>query len=286
MWDWLPGPEVAVAWLNTSAVERAVAEAGKPLFGAPASVVARVHDKAFAHDVACREGLVPVCLRDCITVLDPHTLRDTATGGDALEQRARRLAGLGPGALHVEAALRQQRPRARRGRRRSDRPAPARGRPAPPGGATAAPLPSRGSSAPRTCRFSCSSSRGAASACWEVSRSRSTVRASIAGTAGQLDARGRVSSGSRFDEAARDAAVDRRPGGRLRGLRGALRRRRLRVPRTRWRGDTSAGGRAQCTLHARDDRALRGEARAAGRARAGRGRTGRAARLPLPAGGR
>ena len=86
VWDWLPGPETAVAWLNTRAVERAASEHGRPLFGATARVVERVHDKAFAHDVASREGLLPACLRDCITVLDPHALRDTATGGDALDQ--------------------------------------------------------------------------------------------------------------------------------------------------------------------------------------------------------
>lgn len=84
--EWLPGPGVAAAWLNTSAVERAAEEQGVPLFGATARVVQRVHDKAFAHETAESEGLVPACLRDCISVLGAYALRDTATGGTALEE--------------------------------------------------------------------------------------------------------------------------------------------------------------------------------------------------------
>jgi hypothetical protein len=38
-------------------------------------VVARVHDKAFAHEMAQREGLVPECLADIVTPLSPEQLR-------------------------------------------------------------------------------------------------------------------------------------------------------------------------------------------------------------------
>ncbi len=72
--DWLPGSERAVAWLNTEPARREASECGLELFGASPAVVRRVHDKAFAHGVALREGLVPPVLRDAIAVLEPEDL--------------------------------------------------------------------------------------------------------------------------------------------------------------------------------------------------------------------
>jgi uncharacterized ferritin-like protein (DUF455 family) len=72
--DWLPRAGVA-AWFNDAHAEEAARDAGRELFGAPASVVRTVHDKAFAWRVACSLGLVPEPLREVITVLEPAELR-------------------------------------------------------------------------------------------------------------------------------------------------------------------------------------------------------------------
>jgi uncharacterized ferritin-like protein (DUF455 family) len=80
LWDeprafaWLPTTGAA-AWLNDADAERAAADAGLALFGAPASAVRRVHDKAFAWRAACEADLVPRSLRELITVLEPSELR-------------------------------------------------------------------------------------------------------------------------------------------------------------------------------------------------------------------
>ena len=205
-WDWLPGPEVAAAWLNTSAVERAASEAGKPLFGAPAAVVARVHDKAFAHDVASREGLVPACLRDCITVFDPYALRDAATGGDALESAL----GDWPAWARARFTLKPRLGSSGRGRVA--------------GADGAIDRPQREGALPRL-----AARAGAVAEPWLDRTEDLSVQLLVEpggsirllgslslqvdgsglyrGHCGLVDARGRVSSGSRFDEAVRDAAV-------------------------------------------------------------------------------
>lgn len=205
-WDWLPGPDVAAAWLNTHAAERAAAEDGRPLFGAPARVVERVHDKAFAQDAARREGLVPAALRDCIQVLDAHTLREAATDPMVLEAA---LAGW-PAWARARFTLKPRFGGSGRGR--------VAGRDG------AIDRPQREGALPRL------AARGGAIAEPWLERSEDlsvqllvepggTIRllGSLAldadgagitrGHAGQVDARGRVSSGSRYDEAVRDAAV-------------------------------------------------------------------------------
>ena len=95
--DWLPGPDGAAAWLNTEAAAAEVAAAGRELFGAPASVVQRVHDKAFALAVARREALLPACLRDVITRFEPTLLRD---GPRAVSEISRRVAAWPDWAQH------------------------------------------------------------------------------------------------------------------------------------------------------------------------------------------
>jgi hypothetical protein len=73
--DWLPARNAAVAWLNTEQAAQQAASAGRVLAGAHPHVVRRVHDKAFAHEVACREGLVPDCLAETSAVFTPEELR-------------------------------------------------------------------------------------------------------------------------------------------------------------------------------------------------------------------
>jgi hypothetical protein len=88
---WLPGPEGAAAWLNTEEAARASRAAGRSLFGASPEVVRRVHDKAFAHALAERAGLLPPVLRGALALLEPGELLPPEAGVAAL---AARLAGL------------------------------------------------------------------------------------------------------------------------------------------------------------------------------------------------
>ncbi len=87
--DWLPGDDRLVAWLNTDeALERAEA-AALPLYGATPEVVQRVHDKAFVLEIARREALGPPELLACIRSLESDELR----APDALEHINQMLAG-------------------------------------------------------------------------------------------------------------------------------------------------------------------------------------------------
>jgi hypothetical protein len=71
IFEWLPGPEVPAAWLNT---EDAAREAGAPLAGPTPACVREVHDKAFALRVAETERLVPESLRGLVHVFEPEEL--------------------------------------------------------------------------------------------------------------------------------------------------------------------------------------------------------------------
>lgn len=85
--EWLPRDEhAAVAWLNTEDAADAALAASKRLVGAAPEIVARVHDKAFAHEVAQQEALLPACLDGVVTVLSPDELR-AADAITALELR-------------------------------------------------------------------------------------------------------------------------------------------------------------------------------------------------------
>jgi hypothetical protein len=87
--DWLPGPEAAAAWLVTEEAEREAERAGRALWGAPASTVRAVHDKAFALAVAEREGLTPEPLRGLAAAFAPEDLADPAAATAALAERLR-----------------------------------------------------------------------------------------------------------------------------------------------------------------------------------------------------
>ena len=75
VFSWLASEGHLTAWLNTQAAAERAAAAGCSLAGPPCDVVRRVHDKAFAHEVACRESLLPRPLADLITVFDAASLR-------------------------------------------------------------------------------------------------------------------------------------------------------------------------------------------------------------------
>ena len=77
----------AVAWLSTSDAADTARAAGLALAGPPPDVVRRVHDKAFAHEVCRRAGLVPESLRDLVSVLDPAELEDADAALQSLEER-------------------------------------------------------------------------------------------------------------------------------------------------------------------------------------------------------
>ncbi len=68
--------EGVVPWLADAAAHRVAAAAGLPLCGAPAEVVAQVHDKAFAVRHAFEERLGARALREAARVFEPAELRD------------------------------------------------------------------------------------------------------------------------------------------------------------------------------------------------------------------
>jgi hypothetical protein len=87
IFDWLDVPDAAIAWLNTPAAAGFARREDRRLLGAPPEVVRAVHDKAFAHRVAIAERLLPAGLDEMIAVLEPETLRDTDGAVAAIEAR-------------------------------------------------------------------------------------------------------------------------------------------------------------------------------------------------------
>lgn len=84
LYAWLEPAGQLFAWLNTDAARAQAKDAGVALAGADPAIVRRVHDKAFAHEVACRESLLPPELARAIAVLDPESLRDADAGVAAI----------------------------------------------------------------------------------------------------------------------------------------------------------------------------------------------------------
>jgi len=84
---WLDVYDCAVAWLNTPAARQFARESDRRLFGADPAIVREVHDKAFAHRVAVEERMSPACLAPCIAVLEPADLRDSAAAVQEIEAK-------------------------------------------------------------------------------------------------------------------------------------------------------------------------------------------------------
>ncbi len=85
VFPWLEAPGQGTAWLNTAAAARRLAAASYPLAGPDPDVVRRVHDKAFAHLAAVREGLQPPEIADTVAVLDSASLLDADGAVRAIE---------------------------------------------------------------------------------------------------------------------------------------------------------------------------------------------------------
>lgn len=205
LFEWLPRGPGAVAWLNTPAAESEARAAGRALIGAAPDVVARVHDKAFAHGVAEREGLVPACLRGASAVLSPETLR----AADAVAALEARLASF-PAWAQERFTLKPRWGTSGRGRV-----AGSAGRIDTPELRGALPrLAERGGALLEPWLDRC---EDLAAAFWLagdgalrlIGTTRQLVDASglYRGARGSVDARGRVSSGSTHDEAVRAAAA-------------------------------------------------------------------------------
>ena len=73
---WIEDEAGLACWLETQDALDDPRCAGIEHSGPPPASVARVHDKAFAHRIALQEGFVPRCLRDLICVLDARDLED------------------------------------------------------------------------------------------------------------------------------------------------------------------------------------------------------------------
>jgi hypothetical protein len=73
---WLDADPGLRAWLNDADAARIADAHGVALLGPPPSVVRRVHDKAFALEVARAEGYEPRSLRDTARAFDPEELAD------------------------------------------------------------------------------------------------------------------------------------------------------------------------------------------------------------------
>ncbi len=206
IFEWLPRANECVAWLNSESAESRARELRRPLFGATARVVARCHDKAFAQWVAARESLVPAPLRGLCRAFAPADLAPGAAESRALDVLAGLLrdcpselgltlkprmgtSGRGRVAVRSEADLTTA--RAAFARFRST------------GGCLAEPWLHRMRDLSAVLFVS------PAREVTLIGSAELLVTASgvYRGHRGQLDARGRMSSGLPFDEALREAAV-------------------------------------------------------------------------------
>jgi hypothetical protein len=76
VFPWLDAPGAATAWLNDESAAAEAEAAGRSLTGPAPDIVRRVHDKAFALAAARDADLVPRALRDLVSVLEPDELLD------------------------------------------------------------------------------------------------------------------------------------------------------------------------------------------------------------------
>lgn len=204
--DWLPGGDEALAWLNTDAALAEARAAGRTLWGAPPAVVRRVHDKAFAHALAEREGLLPALLRGAIAVLEPEDLQPDDAGLRALRARLESL----PAWARQRFTLKPRLGSSGRGRVAGSGPGldttamrGALARLAARGGALLEPwLERREDLSAQLCVGPDGALR-----LLGTTRQLLTAAGLYRGQRGLVDARGRICSGSRHDEVLREAAA-------------------------------------------------------------------------------
>jgi hypothetical protein len=204
IFDWLDVPNAAVAWLNTPAAAGFARREGRQLLGAPPEVVRVVHDKAFTHRVAVEEKLLPAGLDEMIAVFEPDVLRDADGAVAEIEER---LASW-PSWTRGRFTLKPRFGTSGRGRVAGEAGRVAAGRDAfarlaESGGAILEPW------LKRSCDLSAQ--------LWIDPNGQivllGTTELLVAGSGlyrghrGLVDSRGRVTSGNRYDEAVREAAV-------------------------------------------------------------------------------
>jgi hypothetical protein len=110
--EWLEELEGCVPWLADESAREDLDEAGAAVAGPSARIVERVHDKAFALQVAEAEGLVPRILRGTSRVFEPAALGDPES---ALAE-IRRQVGDWPATLGERFTLKPRRGTSGRGR--------------------------------------------------------------------------------------------------------------------------------------------------------------------------
>ncbi len=204
IFSWLDVRDCAVAWLNTPAARQFARESECRLFGADPEVVREVHDKAFAHRVAVEERMFPACLTPCIGVLESDDLRDSDAAIRGIEAKLAQWPGWTAGRF----TLKPRFGTSGRGRvaGNAGRVAEASGgfaRLAESGGAMLEPW------LKRTCDLSAQLWIGSDRKIVLLGTTELLVKGSglYRGHRGFIDSKGRVTSGNRYDEALREAAV-------------------------------------------------------------------------------
>ncbi len=204
VFSWLDVPDHAVAWLNTPAARQFAREAERRLLGADPEVVQEVHDKAFSHRVAVAERMLPASLEPCIAVFEPDALRDPGRAIREIEEKLARWPDWTAGRFTLKPRF---------GTSGRGRVAGSAGRVAEVGGGLARLAESGGAILEpwlkRTCDLSAQLWIGADQQIVLLGTTELLVEGSglYRGHRGFIDSKGRVTSGSRYDEALREAAA-------------------------------------------------------------------------------
>ncbi|MCH7645369.1 MAG: hypothetical protein IH974_11105 [Myxococcales bacterium] len=204
IFSWLDVPDQAVAWLNTSAARQFAREAKRRLLGADPEVIQQVHDKAFAHRVAVAERMLPACLEHCIAVIEPDSLRNLDRAIRGVEEKLARWPDWTGGRFTLKPRF---------GTSGRGRVAGCAGRVAESSGGFARLAESGGAILEpwlkRTCDLSAQLWIGSDQQILLLGTTELLVEGSglYRGHRGFVDSKGRVTSGSRYDEALREAAV-------------------------------------------------------------------------------
>lgn len=206
VFPWLAGPQDATAWwVSAGAAERAARE-GRSLEGPSPEVVARVHDKAFAQAFVRRERLGPAELRESVESFEPDELGDATQVAARVEAARARWAEAGIG---TEATLKPRFGSSGRGRvawsgdGNDEALAGALPRLAARGGALLEPWLDRQTDLSAVLVVEASGTLRLVGTLEQHTRGAGVCL----GHRGTLDRKGRVTSGSPFDEELRENAV-------------------------------------------------------------------------------
>ena len=204
IFSWLDVHDHAVAWLNTPAARQFARESECRLLGAEPEVVRKVHDKAFAHRVAVSERLLPACLEPCIAVLEPDSLQNLDGAIRGIEAKLARWPGWTAGRFTLKPRF---------GTSGRGRVAGNAGRVAEASGGFARLAESGGAILEPWLKRTCDLSAQLWIGCDQRIVLLGTTELLVAGSGlyrghrGFVDSRGRVTSGNRYDEDLREAAV-------------------------------------------------------------------------------